>query len=173
MSTTRALAAAIIVPAILWGCSQLQIQTGGPPSASATRLDCDSAHPNDCKVKIIDPCWICSFKIQYDEIHLKRANSNIKIVWQLPDGYVFCKRASSDGGVVLKGTNDDQFNGMSSTDDPNGGNPSDPDCKKHPNFRWNAVNTMPRPDYGYGYTVNFYRKSDSKPYTIDPWIYND
>ncbi|HEV8256125.1 MAG TPA: hypothetical protein VGR42_04040 [Casimicrobiaceae bacterium] len=169
--STRALAAAIIATAALWGCAKLPIIIAGPPSVTATKITCDGTGP--CTVRIVDPCTWCNFKVDAEEVHLMRGKNNIKLVWQLPDGYVFCTRAYSDGGVVLKGSNDRQFDGMLSTDDPNGGNPSSSDCKKHQHFRWNAVNSTPRPDYGYSYTINFYHKSGAGPYTIDPWIYND
>jgi hypothetical protein len=177
--STRALLSVVFVAVVSWACSSMPIEStlrlGGRSSPSATHLDCAAGNANKkCKVDIIEDCFgaICKFVAGVDEIHLANNNPNIDIVWTLPQGYTFCKQYKSDGGVVLKGTSDDQFNKMYSTDDASGGMPSDPDCKKHRHFHWNAVNSVARPDYGYAYAVYFYSKS-GKLYSVDPWVFND
>jgi hypothetical protein len=144
------------------------------PVPGAKRLDCNSANPNKCHVNIkcrFGVCWF-GYKAEYEEIHLARGSKDLAIVWHLPGKYAFCQQYTSDGGVVLKGTNDNQFNQMYSTEDMNGGQPSVTDCKKHEHFHWTAKNDAPRPNDGYGYTINFYDDSGT-PQQVDPWIFND
>ncbi|HTS23349.1 MAG TPA: hypothetical protein VMN79_16250 [Casimicrobiaceae bacterium] len=172
--SARTLLGVTLLGAVLWGCTPaLTIQTIGTPSATASRIDCSRT----CVVQIRKSCafddHFCKFVIDYDEIHLARGSPNVSIVWVLPDGYVFCKKYVSDGGVVLKGTNDGQFSSMYSTDDANGGAPVIRDCSQHRYFHWTGVNTVPRGDAGYGYTIILFDRAGNQQQPIDPWIYND
>jgi len=158
------------------GCNTTGLDGRDGPSIKISRLDCNnSTNPHKCRVNIERK--IFKFDVDVDEIHLVRnssanPNTNVDIVWHLPSGYVFCKKAANDGGVFLKGIPDGQFDGMYSTDDSSGAPPGDKDCKKHQHFHWNAKNTVPNPD-GYRYGVFFYDKMSGAEHSIDPWIYND
>jgi hypothetical protein len=164
------------------GCTPAALDGGGSPPVRMASLSCDNSapHAHKCRVDIVKVCVFlsCQFVANVDEIHLLRStaanpNNDIDIVWHLPDGYAFCSVVTSDGGVYIKGTNDGQFDGMYSTDDPNGVQTGNQDCKKRKHFHWNAKNTVPRPTAGYQYGVILYENSSGNRYSIDPWIYND
>jgi hypothetical protein len=121
-----------------------------------------------CRIKVTS-----TSAVQFEEIHLTRGVKDIDLVWDLPEGYVFCKQVISDGGVALKASNDGQFADMYSTDAPDGAVPSDKDCRKHGHFHWKAKNAVPRPAIGYGYNIYFYDKAGVGPFRIDPWIFDD
>ncbi|HUH93632.1 MAG TPA: hypothetical protein VL742_10920 [Casimicrobiaceae bacterium] len=170
---SRTLLCATILGAVLWGCTPaLTIQTIGTSSPTASHVECTRS----CRVGIVQKCAFgqCKFAAEFDEIHLARGSRNVSIVWHLPDGHAFCNRYVSDGGVVLKGANDEQFSSMYSTDDPDGAppGPSHRDCRTHAYFHWTGVNSVPRPEAGYGYTIIFYDRSGHQ-HALDPWIYND
>jgi len=162
--STRFLFSFVAVAAALYGCaSTAPLVLDHAPVASAAHINCSSS---PCRIKVLGTT------VDYEELHLARGSTNLHIIWELPEGYGFCKEATSDGGVALKAGNDGQFTDMYSTDDPNGGPPANKDCRKHRRFHWVAKNSIPRPGNGYPYNIYFYDGAGGL-HQIDPWIFND
>jgi hypothetical protein len=157
----------------LLGCAPGSIRLDGFPAflGGPQSKNCDNSNPCEITVSTGSGCY--NFCIDYDPVHLIRNKNDIKIVWHLPDGYVFCKSAGD--GVFLKRISDDdgQFDQMYSTEKKTGDTSADKDCKKHQHYHWRGRNTVPRPNVPYGYTIIFHDVSGQYPYKLDPWIHND
>jgi hypothetical protein len=132
--------------------------------------NCDASAPCIVKVSPATPSGACSDgTVNNDPVTLVNRNTRKNIVWRLPNNYQFCKAAGD--GVFLKTTDDDnQFDSMYATDDPNGGTSPSKPCKQH--YHWGAKHTVSKPSAPYKYVIIFRDASGQNRYCIDPSIVN-
>jgi hypothetical protein len=135
------------------------------PRTLAVPLSCDTARP--CEVNIINPTCAtnpCSAELDVDPVTFLKDNHDIHIRWKLPPGFGFCP-TTTDGVYLKEPDKDDQFKDPGLDGDPGPGV-----CKRR-QFKMTARNTVR--GLRFPYEIRFHNSAGSRPYVIDPAMFNE